>query len=133
MSSTQFLAKSERRLLAIHNAITPKIKSFKRFFIEKGKMMTIFENISWMYQAKDFSGIIQISEYLQRSIPVHWSPRYYKYYELIQYCIFLEKYHYRTNDIEGLELASELLGLLNVGHELGRAIEKKVMQILKIE
>ena len=131
MLSRQFITKSERRLISIHNAITPKIKSFKRFFIEKGKMMTIFENITWMYEAKDFSGILQVSECLERSIPVHWVPRYYKYHELLYYCVFLEKYHYRTNDLEGLELASEMLGLLNVGHELGRAIEKKVIQILK--
>lgn len=123
--------KSERQLLAIHNILTAKLKSLKRVFIKKGEMMTLFDSITSMYKNNDYSSILKISIALEKSIPHHWSPRYNKYYELIYYCMFLKNYHNRISDLEGLELASEILSNLNLGHELGRAIEKNVMQILK--
>ena len=133
MPKSPFVVSSERHLLTIHNTMTPKIKSFKRLFIKRGKMMKTFDYINWLHQIGDYASISQMITQLYADLPHLWTPRHYKYLELIQYCIFLEYYRYKLDEEEGIMLAGELIDGLNLGHELGRTIEKRVKQMLHTE
>lgn len=128
---SSFVTRSERYLLSIHNTISSKVKSFKRLFIQKGLLLRTFDYITWLYEKEDFNGIELVIMQLHSQVPVHWSPRYYKYYELIDYCVFLISYNRNLTAIEGLTAATDLIATLNLGHELGRRIEKKVLDILR--
>ena len=130
MSKSPFVVNSERNLLRIHNDMTTKIKSFKRLFIKRGLMMRTFDNINRLHQAGDYSGISRMVSQLHSEIPPHWTPRHSKYLELIHYCCFLEFYRNRDDNEEAAIIAEDLISTLNMGHELGRAIEKRVKLIL---
>jgi len=132
MLKHNFVERSERRLLIIHNAIAARLKTFKRIFIKKGLMMRTFDYINQLYENKDFKGISKMITRLQIEYndPQYRFNRDYKYNELIAYCMFLEDYHNKKNDAEGIILGAELIEMLNVGHELGRCIEKKILQII---
>lgn len=108
-----------------------KIKSFKRIFIKKGLMMRTFEYINYLHANDDYGGISTMINQLYSDLPPHWILRHYKYMELIEYCSFLEYYRYRINNAEGMALGLELIDRLNMGHELGRAIEAKVRSIIR--
>jgi hypothetical protein len=107
-----------------------KIKSFKRLFIKKGKMMNIFDYINWLHRIGDYSGISRMASQLNSDLPPYWTPRHHKYLELIHYCIFLESYQEKLDDEEGAMLAKELINILDIGHEVGRAIERRVNHII---
>jgi hypothetical protein len=132
MLKHSFVEHSERRLLVIHNAIAAKVKAFKRIFVKKGLMMRTFDYINQLHENKDFKGISKMITQLQIEYmdPQYRFNRDYKYNELIGYCFFLEDYRIKKNDAEGIILGAELIGTLNVGHELGRSIEKKILQII---
>jgi hypothetical protein len=132
MLKHSFVEHSERRLLVIHNAIAAKVKAFKRIFVKKGLMMRTFDYINQLHENKDFKGISKMITHLQIEYmdPQYRFNRDYKYNELIGYCFFLEDYRIKKNDAEGIILGAELIGTLNVGHELGRSIEKKILQII---
>jgi hypothetical protein len=95
-------------------------------------MMRTFDYINQLHENKDFKGISKIITQLQIEYmdPQYHFNRDYKYNELIGYCFFLEDYRIKKNDAEGIILGAELIGTLNVGHELGRSIEKKILQII---
>ena len=130
MPKSPFVVNSERNLLRIHNDMTTNIKSFKRLFIKRGKMMKTFDYINWLHRGGDYSGISRMISQLHSDLPPHWTPRHCKYLELIQYCMFLECYRERLDDEDGSMLAGELITTLDMGHELGRAIEKRVKLML---
>jgi hypothetical protein len=94
--------------------------------------MRTFDYINQLYENKDFKGISKMITRLQIEYmdPQYRFNRDYKYNELIGYCMFLEDYRNKKNDAEGIILAAELIETLNVGHELGRCIEKKILQII---
>ena len=129
--SSKFVLTSERNLLTVHNTLASKLKSFKRLFIKKGLMMKTFEYICWLHQTQNYEGISDMVVQLYADTPYHWEPRHGKYKELIQYCLFLERYRVRDTEEEGYRLARELFDHLNVGHELGRTIKNHVQQMLR--
>ena len=128
---SKFILTSERNLLTVHNTLASKLKSFKRIFIKKGLMMKTFEYICWLHQTHNYEGISDMVVQLYADTPYHWHARYGKYKELIQYCLFLERYRVRDTEEEGFRLARELFDHLNLGHELGRTIKNYVLQILR--
>ena len=127
----QFILTSERNLLSMHITIATRIKSFKKLFIKKGLMMKIFEQICWLHQTQNYECISDMVVQLYSVTPYHWEPRHGKYKELIEYCLFLEKYKIRDSEEEGYHLARDLFDRLNLGHELGRAIKKYVQAMFK--
>lgn len=130
MSTNSIIEKSEQRLIMIHNSLAAKVKSFKRLFIKRGLMMRTFDYINYLHQKGYYSEIRRMMSDLYKDLPHLWQPRYGKYIDLIKYCQFLESYHRRKSDTEGIILAKELIGSLDMGHELGNAIQKQVNRIL---
>jgi len=130
MSKSKFITSSEKNLLSIHNVIATKLKAFKRLFIKKGVMMRTFEYINYLHARKDYVGISEMIGQLYSDLPPHWTLRYHKYMELIDYCSFLEYSQYKIHHTDMTVVGLELIASLNMDHELGRAIEVKVRSVL---
>jgi len=119
----QWVERSEKRLLAAHESMALKLKQFKRIFISKGTMMKTFDHINRLHDSGNYKGIRRVVEMLYRDMPPHWSCRYHKYEGLIRYCEFLESSQ-RANLLE------ELRASLNMGHELGRGIYGRAVELV---
>ena len=120
---------SERRLLVAHRSIALTIKSVKRAFISKGRMMKTFDYINNLHDAGDFVGIQRLVRTLQEEMPKPWVPHYYKYNELLAYCYFLQDV--RTADANRrMGLLDDLRGMLNMDHELGDSIYRAAVELL---
>jgi len=126
MSKSPFFTSSERNLLIAHNTIASRIKAFKRNFIRKGQMMKTLDYINSLHKKSDYIAIARVSQVLEQTMPPHWVPRHFKYMELISYCLFLQEYRTLTDPNDIVNLTNSILGTLNMGHELGRAIERSV-------
>jgi hypothetical protein len=107
-----------------------RLKAFKRLFVKRGLMMKTFDYINWLHHNEDYKGISDMITELYADTPYHWEPRYKKYKELINYCLFLEYYRDRVSENEGIRLANKLFESLSLDHELGCAIKKRVQLIL---
>ena len=108
-----------------------RVKAFKRLFLKRGLMMKTFDYINWLHHREDYKGISDMITQLYADTPYHWEPRYKKYKELINYCLFLEYYKDRASENEGILLANKLFESLSLDHELGCAIKKRVQLILQ--
>ena len=108
-----------------------RVKAFKRLFLKRGLMMKTFDYINWLHHREDYKGISDMITQLYADTPYHWEPRYKKYKELINYCLFLEYYKDRASENEGVLLANKLFESLSLDHELGCAIKKRVQLILQ--
>ena len=128
-----FVTTSERNLLAIHNTMATKIKSFKRLFIKKGLMMRTFDYINWLHTTSDYTGISEMITQLYSDLPPNWTMRYGKYMDLINYCMFLELYRYKLDENDGKRLGLDCIASLNTSHELGSAIEAKIRTIMNLD
>lgn len=131
MLKNTFVQTSERNLLAIHVTMVARVKAFKRLFLKQGLMMKTFDYINWLHHREDYKGISDMITQLYADTPYHWEPRYKKYKELINYCLFLEYYKDRASENEGILLANKLFEGLSLDHELGCAIKKRVQLILQ--
>lgn len=125
-----FVTGSERNLLAIHNTMAAKIKSFKRLFIKKGLMMRTLDYINWLHMTGDYTGISEMITQLDSNLPPYWTMRYGKYMDLINYCMFLGSYRYRLDENDGKRIGLDCISTLNTSHELGSAIEAKIRSII---
>jgi hypothetical protein len=130
MPKSKFVTSSEKNLLSIHNDIAVKLKAFKRLFIKKGLMMRTFEYINGLHARKDYVGISEMIGQLYSDLPPHWTLRYHKYMELIDYCSFLEYSQYKMHHSDIALVGMEVIASLNMSHELGRAIEAKIRSVL---
>jgi len=131
MLKNTFVQTSERNLLAIHVTMVARVKAFKRLFLKRGLMMKTFDYINWLHHREDYKGISDMITQLYADTPYHWEPRYKKYKELINYCLFLEYYRDKASENEGIRLANKLFESLSLDHELGCAIKKRVQLILQ--
>jgi len=131
MLKNTFVQTSEKNLLAIHVTMVARVKAFKRLFLKRGLMMKTFDYINWLHHREDYKGISDMITQLYADTPYHWEPRYKKYKELINYCLFLEYYKDRASENEGVLLANKLFESLSLDHELGCAIKKRVQLILQ--
>jgi hypothetical protein len=131
MLKNTFVQTSEKNLLAIHVTMVARVKAFKRLFLKRGLMMKTFDYINWLHHREDYKGISDMITQLYADTPYHWEPRYKKYKELINYCLFLEYYKDRASENEGILLANKLFESLSLDHELGCAIKKRVQLILQ--
>lgn len=132
VSKSPFVIKSERNLLITHNTLASGIKAAKRLLIKRGKMMKTFDYINRLHSKEDYTAIERVIQTLYGEIKpehIHQSNRY-KYYELIGYCIFLQEYKYVKDGAMLASMAKDLLDTLNVGHELGRSIERRVKMLV---
>lgn len=128
VSKEPWVRESERNLVVVHNTISSRIKSIKRTFFKKGQMMKTFEYINSLHDKNDYVAIERVIRLLRKEMPPSWSssPRYYKYQELIAYCEFLVEIRNATDPYTISRCAVNLIESLNMGHELGRVIERRV-------
>ena len=132
MSQSPFYIKSERNLLLTHNTLASAIKRTKRLLMKRGKMMKTFDYINRLHEKNDNAAIERVVDILYSEIKpdhIHQSNRY-KYYELISYCYFLQEYKFVNDATTLADLATDLIKILNMGHELGRSIERQVKMIV---
>ena len=128
---SNWIVKSEKRLLNVHNNIASKLKSIKRVFISKGQMMKTFDYINSLHAKNDYRGIETMISMLHNNLPPIHSPRYHKYQQLIDYSIFLIEIKNIDNYNECNILAYDLIQSLNVGHELGCNIQNRVYELIR--
>ena len=126
MPKSPFTTMSERNLLIAHNTIAARIKCLKRFFIKKGEMMKTFDYINSLHQKGDYIAIDRVCTLLEQDITPSHRPQYFKIRELINYCVFLDELRYIRDSHMLAALVSDMIDTLNIGHELGRAIERRV-------
>ena len=135
ISESELYIDLESSLLDFHNNFTPYIKSMKKVFIKKGVMMSKFDYINSLYDSNNYIGINIIVDMLYReysSIPFY-SQRYTKYEELIHFCEFLLLFFNNTIRYHVIrEEGCKLIHNLNMGHELGIKIAKRVSKMLKL-
>jgi len=135
-SKRKVVVKSIQTLESIHNELALSIKYLKRCFIKRGLMMSTMNYIDVLLEQDpvNVKGIKQLLESLYREHAVmrRWNSniRYDKYEELIEYCEFLLLSIDRPNEIDTYLAGKKLIHRLNIGHELGHTIHKRVLQIL---
>jgi hypothetical protein len=135
ISDSKIYKASEVSLSNVHNGMTLFIKTLKRAFIKKGKMMSEFEYITMLYHDRNFGGIARTIQRLHKDYletPFH-GQRYFKYKELMAYCDFLLLFEdYSMNRTLIRNNGAKLLTAVNLGHELGTNIQLNVTILLKL-
>ena len=110
------------------HSIKRNMKELNKLLNGNGVMLNKFHHITKLYEIGDHDGILLMYCHLNEDIQHASSRRYHKFKELINYCLFLDMFR-------GLEifvrnpLAKELIDSLNLEHELGRSIKKKVSEM----
>lgn len=135
ISDSRLYKTTEVSLSNVHNGMALFIKTLKRAFTKKGKMMSEFEYITSLYHDRQFGAIARTISRLHKDYletPFH-GQRYFKYKELIAYCEFLLLFEdYSMNRTLIRDNGAKLLTIVNLGHELGTNIELNVSILLKI-
>ena len=133
MSKSQWFTTSERSLIVVHNHMASRLKAAKRLVISKGYMMKTYDYINHLRRESDRIGIRRVISMLlkERSSPIIHVPRYHKYKELIMYCDFILEYLDSVDKAELILLAHECCKILNIGHELGCAIDTSIKNMCR--
>ncbi len=135
ISDSKLYRNTELNLINVHNGMALFVKTLKRAFIKKGKMMSEFEYITSQYYDRQFGAIARTIQRLHKDYletPFH-GQRYFKYKELIGYCEFLLLFEdYSTNRTLIRDNGVKLLTTVNLGHEIGFNIELHVAILLKL-
>ena len=122
-------------LINVHNGMALFVKTLKRAFTKKGKMMSEFDYITSLYHDRHFGAIARTIQRLHKDYletPFH-GQRYFKYKELIGYCEFLLLFEdYSMNRTLIRDNGLKLLTTVNLGHEIGTNIELHVAILLKL-